>query len=428
MIKLGFFFSNKQLQKTDLSKPYLGNPGIGGTEFLMLNLAWYLNFDKNFEVYLFTQNIEKLPKSIKCLHAENFKEALVVSEVHKIDLFILPYYNESDEKIIRDSNIQIILWYHLAIRKSSLMDSICRCKNIVRLIVVSTEVANYFRDHELFHKTTVISNFIIKSKPITLLNSYNFSNYCCFVGRMDDSNGLEILAKCWSKVLNQNPEINLVIIGGNTLYNKFAKTGSYGFSDSNYENKIVKLFKQSGCIIDKNIFFTGTLGFERYNIMQNARIGIVNPSGKESFSITALEFSNYGVPVVAGKDWGFFDSVVHNKTGFLISNELQLAKKINYLLRLNELKRRKISFSAVNHVKNFDPDKIISEWKKEINSILDGSPCRVFRLRRNYFHQKNWLKEIFRISKKQKVVKIPLILNKTYYKLLKEVFRLNFSK
>jgi glycosyltransferase involved in cell wall biosynthesis len=428
VIKLGFYFSSYQLHDTDLSEPYLGNPGIGGTEFLVLMLAWYLNTGNNLEVMLFTQNHEKLPKSIKCLHAENLKEALEISKVHEIDLLVLPYYNESDEKIISDSKIQILLWYHLAIKKSSLMDSISRCKNIGRLVVVSTEVANYFRDHELFNKTVVINNFLVSPKSAAKSNKFNFNNYCCFVGRMDDSNGLDILAKSWSSVLKQNPDLKLVVIGGNTLYNKYKKPGAYGFADITYENKIVELFKHAGCIIDKNIFFTGTLGLERYQIMQNARVGIVNPSGKESFSVTALEFSNFGVPIVAGKDWGFFDSVVDKKIGFLVSDELQLAEKINYLLRLNEFKKRKIAFSAVEHIKKFEPDKIISLWKKELNNIFDGSQGRIYRLKSNYFHRKNWLKEIFRILKKKKLLKLPLILDKTYYKLVKELFMLNIKK
>ena len=56
-IKISFFLDDKNL-KIDLSKPQNGNPGIGGTEFLMVSTPFYLKKykGKNFSSIIYHLN------------------------------------------------------------------------------------------------------------------------------------------------------------------------------------------------------------------------------------------------------------------------------------------------------------------------------------------------------------------------------------
>jgi glycosyltransferase involved in cell wall biosynthesis len=161
--------------------------------------------------------------------------------------------------------------------------------------------------------------------------------------------------------------------------------------------------------------------------MRDALIGICNPLGKESFSLTALEFSSFGVPVSAGKDWGFFDTVINSKTGYLVSNERGLSKKIIFLYRREKV-RVYIHDNGIEHSNSFSPMFVINQWVEELNMILSNKKRRNQLLTKNIFHRKNWLKEIFRILKVQKLIKFPLVLDKSYVKVGKEFIKLNFNK
>ncbi len=427
MYKVGLFLSNKNISTVNLNQPELGNPGIGGTEYLLLSLAWFLNLNSQWKVSLFATYTENLPQELDLILVSDFQDATISASNLKLDIFIIPYFHENLLEIIKNSNLKVLLWYHLPIKKKSLMDAISGSKEIVRLIVVSSEVANYFRDHRLFNKTTVINNFLVKPNVKDIINSYSSKNYCCFVGRMDDSNGLDILALSWEKVLLKNPQICLIVIGGTNLYNEHYKLGHYGFGSIEYEEKIVQLFLNSGCILGKNLFFTGKLGLERYVIMRNALIGITNPSGKESFSLTALEFSTLGVPVIAGRDWGFFDTIVNKETGYLIRNHIQLSNRINFLLD-NQTLRDNFKHNGLAYSEKFIPLKIVNDWIIELNYIFLDSRHRIFPLKKNFLHRKNWLKELFRILNFQTVIKFPLVLDKSYFNLTKEFVKININR
>lgn len=88
-------------------------------------------------------------------------------------------------------------------------------------------------------------------------------------------------------------------------------------------------------------------------------------SRNEPFGLTAIEAMACGVPVIAVNEGGFRESVVNDKTGYLINRDpYDMAKKINSLIE-NENLRKRMSSRARDHVlNNFT-------WKKSSENFIN---------------------------------------------------------
>ena len=53
MAQIGFFVNNINVSKLNLSRLDHGNPGMGGTEYLVLYLSWYLNIHSEYSIKLY---------------------------------------------------------------------------------------------------------------------------------------------------------------------------------------------------------------------------------------------------------------------------------------------------------------------------------------------------------------------------------------
>ncbi|MFH1755740.1 MAG: N-acetyl-alpha-D-glucosaminyl L-malate synthase BshA [Candidatus Latescibacterota bacterium] len=98
------------------------------------------------------------------------------------------------------------------------------------------------------------------------------------------------------------------------------------------------------------------------------------PSGHESFGLAALEAMSCGVPVVASNVGGLHEVIDHNETGYLCNpSDVDCMAKIILELLTDEEKRRNIGFKAREKAKrNFSKDKIVSEYLKLYNDLLEG--------------------------------------------------------
>lgn len=94
-------------------------------------------------------------------------------------------------------------------------------------------------------------------------------------------------------------------------------------------------------------------------------------SVNEPFGLTAIEAMSCRVPVVAVEEGGFKESVLNNKTGYLIKrNPYDLKTKIDFLLQNNKA-RNEMGLSARKHViEKFTWKKSVSRFIFIVNSNL----------------------------------------------------------
>lgn len=102
----------------------------------------------------------------------------------------------------------------------------------------------------------------------------------------------------------------------------------------------------------------------------NESIATISSSRFETFGLVPLESMACGVPVVATNVSGHRETVVNNKTGFLVDfDQKEFAEKIEYLIK-NKSEAEKIGENARRHVeKNLSWKVIIPELEKCLQNL-----------------------------------------------------------
>ena len=81
-MKVCFYLNTYGLENKDFSNPLLGNPGIGGTEFMFWTISFYLKkLYPELDVVVFAANIETLPKEIIGIKCKDELEAVKQADV-----------------------------------------------------------------------------------------------------------------------------------------------------------------------------------------------------------------------------------------------------------------------------------------------------------------------------------------------------------
>ncbi len=96
------------------------------------------------------------------------------------------------------------------------------------------------------------------------------------------------------------------------------------------------------------------------------------PSRTESFGLAALEAMACGVPVIASKVGGLPELIENNKNGCLheVENIQEMAEcAVSILKDIDRLK--KFSLSAVKRAKHYDAQKIVPQYEKYYQKILE---------------------------------------------------------
>src|SRR5690242_20284869 len=89
-MKVAFYLDNSGIAEIDLRYPEKGNPGIGGTQYMIVMIANQLgkSYGNLMEVSILAPNIGRLPTACRVCHAASFEEALEQAARHSIDIFI----------------------------------------------------------------------------------------------------------------------------------------------------------------------------------------------------------------------------------------------------------------------------------------------------------------------------------------------------
>jgi glycosyltransferase involved in cell wall biosynthesis len=98
----------------------------------------------------------------------------------------------------------------------------------------------------------------------------------------------------------------------------------------------------------------------------------VNGGARENWPRAGLEAFATGVPVVAQNEWGWREMIEHGVTGFLGSNDSELAH-YTAMLAYDEELRQQIIENARKHLveQHANPDIIWEQWKNVFQSMAD---------------------------------------------------------
>ena len=409
-IKVGFHVGNESYPTADTRFPEKGNPGMGGTQFTTIATAYYLDklYRDKLEVFIFANYIDYLPHSLKAFEAIDDIDAAVKSVEQGCEIYI--FRSRPGNHTIYEKLAQLPL---KAIARSNNtpdvegLKAIFNCPTIKRHVCVSREQLDGLRDHRIFEKSTSIYHAFND----TMFNSgreiNKTGNTVVYVGSLIHSKGFHILAKIWPEIILKRPDAKLLVIGSGSLYGQSKKQGKWGIAEENYEADYIRpyLSDSDGNVID-SVKFLGVLGEEKIGILQQADVGVANPSGfTETFCSTALEFQAAGTPVVSAARGGLLDTVWHGQTGLLGRNPKELKKNILFLLN-NPETAKAFGQSGIRFVRNkFAYEKNAQHWFSVIVDTYSNKPPRLEKMKDNYFHNYKLLRECIRITRKS----VPLL-------------------
>ncbi len=350
-----------------MSRPDLGNPGIGGTEYATVSLATEMSLDGFLDVTIISNSHVVLNPAVRFIKVESFSEAAMLSIVEGHYLVFRPTIdaNHKLHQIYLNTKAKLIAWAHVTPSPSHLR--IIANSNSVCAVVALGERQYYgWIDNPVVRKTFTIQN---GQYPATLFSQPS-EKIVTYLGALVPQKGFHVLAKAWPKVLKASPNAKLNVIGSGNLYNHSLRMGEFGLAEENYEKVFLKNLGNS---LDSVKFFGRVSSKTKAELIAITYLGIVNPTGNtENCPASALDFQIARVPVVAGKRYGLIDVVRNNETGVLIRSERELARTIVSLL--DDVSRRDtLAKNATEYVNSdFNFKSIIKQWLELISSLSQG--------------------------------------------------------
>lgn len=433
-MKVAFYVNNAKFSSVDCRNLEKGNPGIGGTPYLIILVATMLAKRNNgIDVTLFIDKNALFPEYLSTYQVSNCLDAIINADENGYDYIILNSryvkWESFDFKFIRNK-LKLIPWCH-NFCSTKCLDVFNKENKIARFVTVGREQLDLLRDHSAFSKGDYIYNIVPSTQDlIEKAQSLEFSNRnhnVVYIGSLLWAKSFHVLASIWKSIKEEVPDAQLFVIGTGNLYNKEVVLGKYGLTSESYENLIVKNLLDENGNIDSSVHFLGKLGLEKYDILMNSKVGVPNPTGKgETFCLSAVEMQLLGCTITAMESPGYYDTVVN---GILVKNNGELKQSIVSLLTKES---PIVDYeSTLKYIKdNFSIESVIKDWEQ----LLLGDFRTHIHPIKPLFHPNYRLKkfkEYIRILKTKKYCP-KMIINleffyDLYYRLVDKIQRLYYN-
>lgn len=390
-MRIGMEFRDNTVSNIDFSHVELGNPGCGGTQFEFALLAHHLlKMDKGYEIIFFhfskSNTFERGIKEIIIDDTNDIPEAATNAKVDVL-LFWSTHDDEWYNKI-NEYKLKSIAWSHNFLSYDEIR-RIENCKFVKKVVSVSKEQYELLAGETIFDRCTYIFNMFDFVEESFSRDEALKENIVCCVGTLIKAKGFHILAKEWKAIIKDIPSAKLYVMGNGKLWNKNAQMGKYDLAESRYEKSFMKYLTDKEGNILSSVYFLGNVGVEKKDIFRKCKVGVVNPTGVETFCISAIEMEAEGVPVCSKMKNGLIDTISNSKTGFLSRTSYGLRRNIIRLLKDDELN---ICFgnNAKRYAHNFSGNILVNEWDRVFCEVVNEienvtKPIFSFQIRRLKF-------------------------------------------
>ena len=387
-MKIAFYVDNQNISDVDLSRPRLGNPGCGGTQFLLAALPSYLAKASGhyYQPIILANHIKRLPNNVPCLLAGDILDAACRAKDEGCDVFIYrPHRHPQTEflGLIDSLQLSVLPWAGLTLTDPHLRAMACS-PNVKAVVCVEREQHDLMWDSPAWLKLTCIPNgldvdgFRLVDPPTTE------PNLVVYLGALVPQKGFHLLAKAWPRILRRHPEARLAVIGSGALYDGSAGLGPWGVATPDYEALFTPFLARPDGQPHSSVSFLGKLGLEKKEWLYRASVGVPNPSGQtETFCMSAVEFQACGTPVVSIARYGLLDTVRHGRTGLLGHTADDLVENICVLLK-NPEKAEAMGRNGVDFVRErYDISAVTPAWCDLFDRLAHGDAPKRFFLKRN---------------------------------------------
>jgi len=368
MPQIAFFIQlNNNRETIEGANLDIGNPGIGGTQYLFLLTVKVLNsmYGSDYSILLTNTHFQDIDSGINIDFAENEGEAVKYCEKHGISNLVLNA-NVADRVNLQifDTRVDIMLWAHntLTAKRQKIA---ANTKSIKWVVCVSERQYQNMADTPCCSKCTFVNNVI----PAYFYEHATLSDYSeekvAYVGSLMPQKGAHNLLEIWKYVEEQLPNAQLYIFGGANVWNTNIAVGRSG-ADIYYDRILQRRLNRLEC--PDNVHFMGAKGWGFIDsFISTFRLGIVNPSHymrDETFCLSAIEMASHGLPIVSRqRSDGLSTTVIHGKTGYLELKDSTIADRITEIISEPNTSRL-LGNNGRIYAKQFTPDKIVGKWRE----------------------------------------------------------------
>ena len=364
-----FSLNDSKFDCVDFSDPTLGNPGVGGTEYLFVALAFELTERGIAKAVLVHQNFRNIyPKSLSTVIADESPAGLasVVAQIPNVDYLVLRGGSESASPgsiRVLPPEVPIIAWTHNHL-PNSVLSYYAGSQRVKRVVYVGREQCALASGSPCFSKASYILNGFYEPSPGP---DGDRRQRAVYVGSLVPQKGFHRLARLWPEIRRGCPDAELDVIGDGTLYRASEPLGPLGLASPSYEKLILHYLR--GDPARFGVHFHGKLGLEKYDVIRQAAVGLPNPTGfTECCPGTVLEMSSCGAVVVAPRRWGMCDTVVDGITGYLCDDEGEYVARVIALLK-DRSKAAEMGEAGREFVRrSFDFQDVCRQWKALFDS------------------------------------------------------------
>jgi len=401
-MKVAFYIRNSFCDKdVSLENLYDGNPGIGGTEYVMFVVAHLLTIKNNgLEVVVYLEKECNLPKELDTCIISNIELAAIDAVQKGCKRFIFDCkWVKWDKHPFKNISLsmKLIPWLHTPCRADKLHE-ICRHPNFGRLICVGKEQRDLYRDDWTFRHTDYIFNCVPQKNIPSINNIIPYAerkNIVTYIGSLTPRKTFHVLAEIWPDVLKQVPDAEMYVIGSASLYDDIDKYGSFHIAEKSYEDSFMPYLTKDGKILE-SVHFMGSMGKEKDDILKISKVGVPNPTGKtETFCLSAVEMQLMGCAVTSMRAPGYFDTIFNGR--ITKKNKRDLSDSIVYLLKNSELPKTYIETRKYMW-DNFSENAVAEKWEKLLLSDLKENINPIHPLK-NKLYRLKLLKEVMRYLK-----------------------------
>lgn len=370
-IKIFLLFQGRGLSGVDMRNPLSGNPGVGGTEYCFLLLAYCLKemASDRFDVGIVSYEPLRLPSGIvntvvagpeSLPSSLNPGSILIVKQSNDLALYDI---------LERCSGVKAVTWAHNYIFGPAAR-RMAKSKTVCANVFVSKQMYDFYVDDDIASKSLPIPNIVPDvDAPAREMPS---SPTLTYMGQVSEAKGILTLMKIWQIVSRKYPEANLNIIGGGNLYNRNEPLGELGIAAESTEKKLLPYITDAEGNLSSKVHFLGIMGKEKYEVFSRSTVGIVNPGARtETFGMGIIEMASSRLPVVT-KNWnGHPDTALNGQTALLSYTVRGMAADVCRLFRDRKLNEQ-LGENAKREVARFSPEAILPLWIDLLEKVDNG--------------------------------------------------------
>lgn len=419
MKKVAFYLNSDIVSNVDLSGILESNPGMGGSQYMMLCIACLLSMRENgIEVMLYSKTQVEI-SGLNSAVVNSFDDVLKFVDIQSVDYLVIKHDPQLCTALkLYNGRTRFVIWCHNFVEKE--LSFYRNNDNVARIITVGKEQMELYCDDIAYYKSDYIFNGIstdIDIKYKSKVSQFKHrQNNVVYIGSLIECKGFYYLAKAWKKILKNVPDANLYVIGSGCLYDRSARLGKWKIADEAYEKKFIHFLLENGELLP-SVHFMGIMGAEKNDILINSKVGVPNPNGEtETFGCTAVEMQLMGCLVATKKCPGYLDTV---KNGILYNSTTDLAMSVVKLLKSENNNSYWDTYEYIKN--NFSFDVVIEKWELLFNSALpNNKPLdNHFIITNTNFRLKGKKEKILKIKMKYPILKRIPSMEYFYYCILR---------